>query len=377
MNNYNINLEMIEEMHLKLNNYGYSLENEKRIIELRNKFSTFFNKNKISSFDKQDYYTGLGQKEGCMAYELEWGTLDLGSIKGGSKYKYGYEEDFDKIKNILLKIISLNNQYLEFYTQAGDITEILKKLCEESKTIKGLKTGRTVLGKILSIYFPDIFFPIFNDQEHFLNIIYENYTSENLGLEQFLINNYCLLNAKQTFLNNLTEDQKSSFNNFKFMAFLYFCFPKEVSDKTKVINDSSNTQDINTRQFEALEVQHYQSLIHRNFLNLFGNGLKYFDEESQNPKYGHYETEEIGEMDFLCIDKNNNFVVIELKRKATDDTIGQILRYMGWVSENLCKKNQTVKGIIIAERKDTKLEYALKVMPNVEFKKMNLDIKII
>ncbi|OHD19830.1 MAG: hypothetical protein A2Y34_10415 [Spirochaetes bacterium GWC1_27_15] len=351
MNNFTINQETIEEMHLKLNNFGYSVEKEKSLIDLRNNFKNYFNKDKINNFQKEDYYAGLGKKEGCMAYELEWGTLQLGSIKGGSKYKYGYEDDFEKIKNILTHLLSLKDNYDEFYDKNGEITDKIKKNCDESKNIKGLKTGRTVLAKLLSLYYQEVFLPIFNHQEHFLYNLFDNFIPENVGLEQFLVNNCLLLNAKKIFLDNLTDEQKLNFNNLKFTDFLYTCFPKEIKEKVnkkiEIINDDE--QEINN--FEALEVQHYQSLIHRNFSILFKNELKYFDEESQNPKNGHYDTEEVGEMDFLCLDKNSNFIVIELKRKATDDTIGQILRYMGWVSENLCKKSQTVRGIIIAEKR--------------------------
>jgi RecB family endonuclease NucS len=129
-------------------------------------------------------------------------------------------------------------------------------------------------------------------------------------------------------------------------------------------------------KIEALEVQHYQSLIHRNFNQIFGGKLKYYDIERQNEKNGHFDTQEVGIIDFLTIDQNGDLVVIELKRESTDQTLGQILRYMGWVNKNLCKKDQKVKGLIIAESKDNKLEYALTVTPNVTFRKMNLNIEL-
>ncbi len=82
-------------------------------------------------------------------------------------------------------------------------------------------------------------------------------------------------------------------------------------------------------------------------------------------KSQQYPTE-IGPMDILAIDRvTNSYVVIELKKNQTsDDTIGQISRYMGWVREKLGDKN--VKGIIIAGTYDKKLDYALKVIPNIE-----------
>jgi hypothetical protein len=63
--------------------------------------------------------------------------------------------------------------------------------------------------------------------------------------------------------------------------------------------------------------------------------------------------------------KNNCYVVIELKKNQTsDDTIGQVTRYMGWIKDK--KGDSNVKGIIIAAEFDQKLEYALKVIPNIQ-----------
>jgi restriction system protein len=78
-----------------------------------------------------------------------------------------------------------------------------------------------------------------------------------------------------------------------------------------------------------------------------------------------YKTD-IGPIDILAKDKKtNSYVVIELKKNQTsDDTLGQIARYMGWIKET--KKDPNVKGIIIAGSYDKKLDYALKMMKNVE-----------
>ena len=64
---------------------------------------------------------------------------------------------------------------------------------------------------------------------------------------------------------------------------------------------------------------------------------------------------DIGRIDLLVKDKKTgSHVVIELKRnQSSDDTVGQILRYMGWIAE---KKNDSgVKGIIVAGKYDEKL----------------------
>ena len=78
-----------------------------------------------------------------------------------------------------------------------------------------------------------------------------------------------------------------------------------------------------------------------------------------------YKTE-IGPIDILARDKKSkNYVVIELKKNQTsDDTVGQIARYMGWIKEK--KHDQDVKGIIVAGQFDKRLDYALRMIPNIE-----------
>jgi endonuclease len=52
-------------------------------------------------------------------------------------------------------------------------------------------------------------------------------------------------------------------------------------------------------------------------------------------------------IDILAVDKEGDFVVIELKvSKGYDRVIGQLLRYMGWVESNLAD-HQSVRGMIV------------------------------
>jgi hypothetical protein len=88
-----------------------------------------------------------------------------------------------------------------------------------------------------------------------------------------------------------------------------------------------------------------------------------------------YRTD-IGPIDILVKDKRSgSYVVIELKKNQTsDDTIGQVARYMGWVEEKLGDRN--VKGIIIAKEYDRKLEYALKRVPGIEIFVYEVDFRL-
>jgi len=81
------------------------------------------------------------------------------------------------------------------------------------------------------------------------------------------------------------------------------------------------------------------------------------------------DTGKVGRIDILGVDRNRNLVVIELKTGKADDRVcGQILRYMGWVKENLAK-NMNVRGIIVANDFTESLRYAVRAMSDVTLKK--------
>lgn len=85
----------------------------------------------------------------------------------------------------------------------------------------------------------------------------------------------------------------------------------------------------------------------------------------------------IGRIDILVQDKKTKqYVVIELKKNQTsDDTVGQLARYMGWLEENKTKGKPT-KGIIIAAQYDDRLYYALRKMKDTEIYLYQVDFKL-
>lgn len=86
-----------------------------------------------------------------------------------------------------------------------------------------------------------------------------------------------------------------------------------------------------------------------------------------------------GPIDILGQRKDkSDFLVVELKRdRASDVVVGQTLRYMGWVKEHLCNSDQKVTGCIIAQRKDEKLDYALKHVDSIRFLKYEVDFRLL
>jgi len=110
--------------------------------------------------------------------------------------------------------------------------------------------------------------------------------------------------------------------------------------------------------------KYLEEFIEANFDKIdFGARLELFQSEESS---GRQFPTPIGNIDLLAVDNSKKeFVVIELKKGRTSDAVvGQTLRYMGWVKENLAK-DYSVRGIIIIKDRDEKLEYALKLIPNI------------
>ena len=70
-------------------------------------------------------------------------------------------------------------------------------------------------------------------------------------------------------------------------------------------------------------------------------------------------------------------LVIELKRgRASDKVVGQILRYMGFVKDEVAKSNQKVRGLIIGLEDDLSLRRAISQVQGVDFNRYKNRIQI-
>ena len=124
--------------------------------------------------------------------------------------------------------------------------------------------------------------------------------------------------------------------------------------------------------------KYLEDFIVANFDAIFHKKLSLYKDPEADAIAQQYVTE-VGKIDILAQEaKTGNFVVIELKKgRESDVVVGQILRYMGWVQENLCKNDQTVSGLIICKDVDPKLEYALKMVKNVDLKLYRVKFELI
>ncbi|NLE37158.1 MAG: DUF1016 family protein [Pirellulaceae bacterium] len=117
---------------------------------------------------------------------------------------------------------------------------------------------------------------------------------------------------------------------------------------------------------EIVLEKYLEEFIVSNFQAIFKKRYVIY-EESEEVNGQQFPTE-IGFIDILAFEQEtNSFVVIELKKgRTSDQVVGQVLRYMGWVKTKLCRDGQSVKGLIICHDNDPKLSYALEMTNNID-----------
>lgn len=101
-------------------------------------------------------------------------------------------------------------------------------------------------------------------------------------------------------------------------------------------------------------------------------------EEEGEPVGQQYQTD-AGPIDILAVSKDKKrLLVVELKRgRASDAVVGQVLRYMGFVKEQIAESDQTVEGAIIALEDDKRLRWALVSVPSITFYRYQITFKLL
>jgi restriction system protein len=101
--------------------------------------------------------------------------------------------------------------------------------------------------------------------------------------------------------------------------------------------------------------------------------------EEDGELIGKQFTTDTGRIDILAVSKDRKrLLVVELKKgRASDVVVGQIMRYMGYVQEELAEPGQTVEGVIIAHEDDTRIRRALTLMPSIKFFRYQVSFQLV
>ena len=108
-------------------------------------------------------------------------------------------------------------------------------------------------------------------------------------------------------------------------------------------------------------------------------GKEYDIFEEDGERVGQQYRTDTGPLDILAISKDKKrLLVVELKKgRASDVVVGQTLRYMGYVQDELAEEGQQVKGAIIALDDDVRIRRALTVVTSVIFYRYQITFKLV
>lgn len=126
----------------------------------------------------------------------------------------------------------------------------------------------------------------------------------------------------------------------------------------------------------ALE-EHLEDFLVKNWAQTaLGKDYDIYEEDGE--KGQQYQTD-TGPLDILAISKDKKrLLVVELKKGRTSDAVvGQTLRYMSYVQDELAEDGQTVSGVIIAHEDDPRIRRALSMTPNIAFYRYQVSFKLV
>jgi len=302
-------------------------ESERKVID---RYRPIFNPSNLDNLTKEDFKSFLLIKN-----NLHW--------EGIHRQENIITSDMGKLIVFLKKLLD----------ESMPIEQRLKELFNKKGhyTIKGL--GKAVVTPILLVVYPNKYgvwnsrsesalkklnlFPQFRSKDDFAN--------------------------KYIKVNDVLKELKSKYQiNFwqldGILGEVSGSGPFETSVENKIEEDAKEygISDVETFGLE----KHLEDFIIDNWdKTIFGKKYDLIEEDGE-VESKQYPTSS-GPIDILVKSKDGNeYLVIELKKGRTSDAVvGQILRYMTWVKENLTDK-KVVKGAIIVLDSDENLKLSLR-----------------
>jgi len=141
----------------------------------------------------------------------------------------------------------------------------------------------------------------------------------------------------------------------------------------KLISTDASVEDPSSFALE----EHLEDFLVQNWAHTeFGRDYEIYEEDGE--KAQQYQTD-TGPLDILAISKDKKrLLVVELKKgRASDAVVGQTLRYMSYVQDELAEGGQTVRGVIIAHEDDQRIHRALSMTSNIDFYRYQVSFKLV
>lgn len=142
----------------------------------------------------------------------------------------------------------------------------------------------------------------------------------------------------------------------------------------KLVSNDETVEDPSTFALE----KHLEDFLVANWAQTeLGKTHDIYEEDGQ--LVGQQYSTDTGPMDILAIRKDKKeLLVVELKKgRASDAVVGQVLRYMGFVKQELAEQDQDVRGVVIALEDDQRIRRALAMTPNIDFYRYQVSFKLL
>lgn len=242
------------------------------------------------------------------------------------------------------------------------VRDELKRLLYSEDTIEDrfdnfnirILKGTAAKTELLNIMFPQ-HYGIWNDRVKrsikftTLNeLLPERVFKPQIGGQDYVACNNLLASIREELVNRNLRD--ASF--FEVDLFLYYIF-FDFAAKTGTFEEIEEVEEIAPSISLERDLRDYLA----NNPHVIERELKLIQKE--------YKTE-VGIIDLLCEDRKGRLVIVETKKgRESDKVVGQALRYMGWLKKQTGKN---VRGIIILNQPDERLEYAVHATRDVRVK---------
>jgi hypothetical protein len=246
-------------------------------------------------------------------------------------------------------------------TLLNESEPVFKRLDEAIDMVSGM--GKNVASAILMVSQPDRYGVWNNRSEANMKRlgIWPNFNrSESFGIRYVKVNQI-LLQIRDTLQIDLwTLD-----------ALWWFLDQQESGELTPTGVDEpvAPSASVENEQRFGLE-RHLHEFLRDNWSHLELGQEWALYQEPGDEEAGYEYPCDVGRIDLLAKHKTKPlWLVVELKRNQTSDqTVGQLLRYIGWVKRHLAEESDEVYGMIICREADAGLHYALSTIPNVKLR---------